>query len=302
MPSPESEEVLRLNTQLRDAWLADPTYTFDDMRRIFEDWLAGIAIPPETQFEDVDCSGVPCIWASAPGADAQRVIVHCHSGGYILGSAHGYRSFGGYLSAASGCRVLLVEYRLAPENPYPAGVDDGMAVVKWLLDQGYKAGSIALCGDSGGGGLILSALQTMRDRGMTMPACGIAISPLTDFARTGASYKENADTDPLVTDDLIAALGATYCGEIDPKDPGVSPLYGDWSGLPPLLILAGSIEMLRDDGKMCVEAARKQGADATYYEGEGMAHIWTLFADRLPEAREALAAIGQFVRQKMAAQ
>ena len=137
MPSPESEEVLRLNTQLRDAWLADPTYTFDDMRRIFEDWLAGIAIPPETQFEEVDCSGVPCIWASAPGADAQRVIVHCHSGGYILGSAHGYRSFGGYLSAASGCRVLLVEYRLAPENPYPAGVDDGMAVVKWLLDQGY---------------------------------------------------------------------------------------------------------------------------------------------------------------------
>ena len=124
---------------------------------------------------------------------------------------------------------------------------------------------------------------------------------MTDFARTGASYTENAATDPLVTDAFMAALGATYCGEIDPRDPGVSPLYGDWSGLPPLLILAGGIEMLRDDGKMCVEAARKQGADAAYHEGEGMAHIWTLFADRLPEAREGLAVIGDFVRHNMAA-
>lgn len=301
MPSPESEEVLRLNSQLRDAWLADPNYTFDDMRRIFEDWLAGIAIPPETAFENVDCGGVACIWASAPGADPQRVVVHLHSGGCILGSAHGYRSFGGYLSAATGCRVLLVDYRLAPENPYPAGMNDGITVMQWLLDQGYDPARITLCGDSGGGGLILSGLQAMRDRGMQMPACAVAISPVTDFVRSGASYKENAAIDPLVTDDLMAALGATYCGDIDPRDPGVSPLYGDWSGLPPLLVLAGEIEMLRDDGKMAAEAARKQGVDVTYYEGKGMAHIWTLFADRLPEAREGLHVIGDFVRRHTAA-
>ena len=117
---------------------------------------------------------------------------------------------------------------------------------------------------------------------------------------TGASYKENAGIDPLVTEDFLAALGQVYCGDKDPKLPGLSPLYGDWSGLPPLLVLAGSIEMMRDDSKLCVDAARKQLVDATYFEGEGMPHIWTLFADRLPEAREGLQVIGDFVRKHMA--
>ena len=136
MVSTESAEVLRLNNELRDAWLADPNYTFDDMRRIFEEWLARIVIPPEATFAKVDCGGVSCIWADAPGADPERVVMHCHSGGYLLGSAHGYRSFGGYLSAASGCRVLLVGYRLAPENPWPAGVNDGVAAFRWLEAEG----------------------------------------------------------------------------------------------------------------------------------------------------------------------
>ncbi len=300
MPSPESEEVLALNNELRDAWLADPNYTFDDMRRIFEDWLARIAIPPGTRFTEISCDGVPCIWAEAPGADSQRVILHCHSGGYLLGSAHGYRSFGGYLSAATGCRVLLVGYRLAPENPYPAGVSDGIAAFRWVLSQGYDPARVVICGDSGGGGLVLAALQQMRDEGTPMPACAIAISPLADFARTGRSYKENADRDPLVNEDFLAALGTAYCGEMDRTHPGLSPLYGDWSGLPPLLILAGEIEMMRDDGRQCVEAARKTGVDATFFEGKGMAHIWTLFADRLPEAREGLQVIADFVREHMA--
>lgn len=300
MVSTESAEVLRLNNELRDAWLADPNYTFDDMRRIFEEWLARIAIPPETAFAQVDCGGVPCIWADAPGADPERVLMHCHSGGYLLGSAHGYRSFGGYLSAASGCRVLLVGYRLAPEHPWPAGVNDGVAAFRWLQAEGYDPAKIAICGDSGGGGLILAALQKMRDEGGAMPACGIAISPLADFARTGASYKENADRDPLVNEDFLAALGAAYCGEMDRRHPGLSPLYGNWAGLPPLLILAGEIEMMRDDGKQCVDAAKLAGVDATYHEGQGMAHIWTLFADRLPEAREGVALIGDFVRKHMA--
>lgn len=299
MPSTESVAVLRLNSELKDAWLADPEYTFDDLRRIFEEWLGGIKIPADTRFGEVLCNGVPCIWADAPTADPQRVIMHCHSGGYLLGSANGYRSFGGYLSAATGCRVLLVDYRLAPENPYPAGVDDGVSVYRWLLDEGYDPARLAICGDSAGGGLILAALQKMRDQGIAMPACGVAISPVADFARTGASYRENVEYDPLVTEDFLAALGAVYCGEMDSRDPGLSPLYGDWSGLPPLLILAGEIEMLRDDGKLSAQAARRAGVDATYFEGEGMAHIWTLFADRLPEAREGLSLIAGFVRKHM---
>ncbi len=301
MPSPESEDVLRLNSELRDAWLADPEYTFDDLRRIFEEWLAQFPVPVDTQFAPETLGGVSCIQASAPEADSGRVIIHCHSGGYLLGSAHGYRAFGGYLSAASGCAVLLVDYRLAPENPCPAGVDDCVAVYRALLDQGVDPGRIVLCGDSAGGGLVLGALQKLRDQGVAQPACGIAISPLADFARSGPSYKENAAVDPLVTEDFLAALGQAYCGDNDPKDPNFSPLYGNWEGLAPLLIMAGGIEMMRDDGKQCAEAAKKAGVDTTYFEGEGMAHIWTLYADRLPEAREGLAMISEFARSHMSA-
>lgn len=300
MPSPESELVLQMNRDLRDAWLADPTYTFDDMRRIFDDWLAQFTIPEGTGLQEVTCNGVPCIWADAPGADRTKVVIHYHSGGYILGSAQGYRSFGGFLSAATGARVLLVDYRLAPENPCPTGVDDGIAAYLWVLKQGYAPSQVALCGDSGGGGLVLAALQKLRDAGSPLPACAIAISPLADFAFSGPSYKENAERDPLVNADFMDVLGQTYCGEFAPTDPVVSPLYGDWQGLPPLLILAGEIEMMRDDGKQCAEAARKAGCDATYIEGEGMAHIWTLYADRLPEAREALSAIGDFTGKHLA--
>lgn len=300
MASPQALEVLRLNNELRDGWLADPNYTFDDLRRIFEEWLAQVAIPQGITFENSTCNGVSCIWATAPDADASRTIVHFHSGGYLLGSANGYRSFGGYLSQATGNRVLLADYRLAPENPYPAGVDDGVAVMQGLLDAGVSPDTIVFCGDSAGGGLVLAALQKMRDLGMPMPACAIAISPVADFAMSGPSFTENADSDPLVTADFLAALGQVYCAGLDPKTPGLSPLYGDWRGLPPLLILAGEIEMLRDDGKLSAEAARSQGVDATYFEGAGMAHIWTLFADRLPEAKEGISMIADFIRAKAA--
>ena len=133
MPGSEAHAVLKLNSDLRDAWLADPAYTFDDFRRIFEDWLAQFPIPEGTRISEVECDGVPCLWVDAPGGAQDRVVVHFHSGGYLMGSANGYRSFGGYLAAATGCRVLLVDYRLAPENPFPSAIEDALAVYKWLL-------------------------------------------------------------------------------------------------------------------------------------------------------------------------
>lgn len=300
MASIEAAAVLKLNSDLRDAWLADPSYTFDDMRRIFEDWLAQFEIPAGTRIAEVDCDGVPCLWVDAPGAAPDRVIVHFHSGGYMMGSANGYRSFGGFLSGATGCRVLMVDYRLAPENPFPAAVEDALTVYKWLLDGGAVPARTLICGDSAGGGLALILLQAIRDEGLPLPAGGVAISPLADFAHSGESRVSNGDRDPLVTMDLIVSLGTTYCGDNNPKHPRLSPLYGDWSRLPPLLIFAGEIEMLRDDGKLCAEAAKRAGVDAEYVQGEGMAHIWTLYADRLPEARAALDRIGAFARRHLA--
>lgn len=299
MPSEEAQAVLKLNSDLRDAWLADPNYTFDDMRKIFEDWLGQFEIPAGTEVTPVDCDGVPCLWIDTPDVAKDRVAIHFHSGGYMMGSAHGYRSFGGFLSRATGCRVLMVDYRLAPESPFPAAVEDAMTVYKWLLKSGIDPAKTLIAGDSAGGGLALITLQVIRDEGLPLPAAGVSISPFADFAHSGESRTINADRDPLVTMDLIANLGAVYCGERDPKDPRISPLYGNWTGLPPLLIFAGEIEMLRDDGKLCAEAARKAGVDATYVEGEGMAHIWTVYADRLPEAREALTQIGAFAQQHL---
>lgn len=300
MASSAAQAVFKLNNDLRDAWLADPDYTFDDMRRIFEEWLAQFPIPAATKIASVDCEGVPCLWIDAPDAAPDRVVVHFHSGGYMMGSANGYRSFGGFLSAATGCRVLMVDYRLAPEVPFPAAIEDGLRVYKWLLAGGQSPAKTVICGDSAGGGLALILLQAFRDEGLPVPAAGIAISPLADFTHSGESRQINAALDPLVTMDLISALGTTYCGDNDPMHPRISPLFGDWSDLPPLLILAGEIEMLRDDGKLCAQAAKRAGVDATYLEGEGMAHIWTLFADRLPEAREALTQIGSFARRHIA--
>ena len=300
MPSNETPAVLKLNNDLRDAWLADPNYTFDDFRRIFEDWFTQFAIPEGTSVAAVDCGGVPCLWIDAPGSAQDRVIVHFHSGGYLMGSANSYRSFGGNLAAASGCRVLVVDYRLAPENPHPAAIEDALAVYKWLLSENVDPRKLLICGDSAGGGLALITLQALRDEGLPLPAGGISISPLADLIHSGESYVINEGKDPLVSMDLIKMIGSAYCGPLDPKLPRISPLYGDWRGLPPLLIFAGEIELLRDDGKLCAAAAVSAGVDATYVEGEGMPHIWTLFADRLPEAREAFGQIGTFARRVLA--
>lgn len=295
MPDIDHDQLIEMNNDLRDRWLADPNYTYDDFRVIFEDWLAQFPIPEGTRFEAASAGGVDCIWARAPKSDNTRVVVHFHSGGYLLGSAQGYRSFGGLLSAATGASVLLVDYRLAPEAPHPAAVEDAMAVYRWLLAEGYGASEIAISGDSAGGGLALITLQQIRDAKLPLPACGIAISPLTDFTASGESRVTNAPIDPLVTADMLEAMAATYCGDKDRRDPTLSPLFGNWTGLPPIMIFAGEIEVFRDDGKLCVDAAKQAGGDATFREGRKMVHIWPIFADRLPEGRETLAEIGAFI-------
>jgi monoterpene epsilon-lactone hydrolase len=291
------EQLLAMNRELRDAWLADPNYTYDDYREIFDKWLAEFSVPDGTLFVADVANGTLVLWADAPHSDNTRVVVHFHSGGYLLGSTSGYRSFGGFLSAATGARVLLVDYRLAPEHAYPAAIEDALSAYQWLLAAGYEPGKITISGDSAGGGLALVALQKIRDLGLPLPGCGLAISPLADFTASGPSRTENMATDPLVTTELLEAMAATYCGDRDRTDPGLSPLFGNWASIPPLLILAGGIEAMRDDGKLCGEAAVRAGVDATYIEGKDMVHIWPVYADRLPQAREALVEIGNFVRR-----
>lgn len=301
MPSPEAAEVFRMNQQLLADWTSDPNATIDDFRRVFEEFCDQLEIPDDAEFETVSAGGVPALWARAPGADATRAVLHFHSGGYVLGSARGYRSFGARLSAAVGAPVLLVDYRLAPENPYPAAIEDAQSAYRWVLGQGRTPAAVAISGDSAGGGLALALLQVLRDTDQPLPAAGVAISPWADFRLAGESMTTNAESDPLVPGpELLRMMVQMIIGDDgDPTNPRVSPIYGDWTGVPPLLVLAGSIETLRDDGKRAVEAARAAGVDATYVEGEEMTHIWPLYADRLPEARESLEQIGTFLRRHL---
>lgn len=301
MPSPEAAAVFAQNQQLLAAWMADPNYGIEDFRRIFDEFLDSLAIPADATFTEVDAGGVPAIWADAPDAAPDKVVLHFHSGGLVMGTAAGYRSFGANLSAASGARVLLVDYRLAPEHPWPAQLDDALAAYRWVLVQGIEAASIVISGDSGGGGLAMSTLLALRDAGQALPAAGLAVSPLADWTVSGESMVTNAAHDPLLPGpDLVHMLGSMLlAGTTDPADPSVSPVFADFSGLPPLLVMAGSIETLLDDGKRIVVAAQKAGVDAQFVEGEGMVHIWPLFADRLPEARETITELGAFIRKQI---
>jgi epsilon-lactone hydrolase len=301
MPSPESRHVFELNEQLRDRWNAAAAAPSDDpggdARRIHREFMAQLEVPADAVFTEVDAGGAPAIWADAPNADPRIVVLHLHAGGYVLGDAEGYRGFGARVSAAAGARALVLDYRLAPENPFPAALEDALAAYDWLLRFGYAPGDIVVTGDSAGGGLVLVLLQTLRDAGRPLPAGAVSISPLADFTASGESMQTNRDADPLVTREAVVLGGADYFGDLDPRDPRVSPLFGEWQGLPPLLFFAGSIERLRDDAKRCAERARAAGVDAEYVEAEGQCHVYPIFADRLPEARDAIDRIGGFVRR-----
>lgn len=302
MPSKEFDEVFRMNQQLLTDLVSDPNATPVDFRRTYDDFLEQLAIPDGAEFESVEVGGVPGIWCTASNSSSERAVVHFHSGGYVIGSAHGYRQFGARLAAATGARVLLPDYSLAPENPFPAAYNEGLAIYRALRGE-FDHENLIISGDSGGGGLALAVLQALRDAGNDLPAGGVLFSPWLDLTLTAESHSENKDKDPILNPDLLAALVQMYIGgtDVSADDPRVSPLFASFENLPPLLFLASSTECIRDDARSGHAKAREVGVSATYHEGEGMCHIWPIFADRLPEAREAVGMIGDFVKDRFSA-
>ncbi|WP_196222019.1 alpha/beta hydrolase [Gordonia sp. 135] len=279
--------------------VSKPDATMDDYRTLYDEVLANFTPPQDAEIEPVDANGVSCIWVSAPGADPARVTLFVHGGGWCMGNAHGYRELGYRLSAASGSRVLVVDYRLAPEHPFPAPLDDVVIAYRWArhLD-GVR--DVALAGDSAGGGLVTGAAIALRDASDTAPAGVVAMSPLVDLAGEGASLVERADVDPLPAAALVAGMGAAYLAGREPKEtPLASPLYADLSGLPPFLILVGTDEGLYDDSTRLADKIRNSGGDATLEVGESMVHIWPLF-NFLPEAATAMELVGSFLSKRFA--
>lgn len=268
----------------------------DDMRAIMIETQApeGVTCTP------VDAGGVSAEWSVAAGVDEAKVVLYVHGGGYVMGSAGSHRDVTGRLSKAAGARVLSLNYRLAPEHPFPAPVDDAVAAYRWLLAQGISPGNIAVAGDSAGGGLAIATLLALRDAGEPLPAAGIGISPWVDMEGTGESMTTRAAVDPVVQKEGLLGMAKLYLGDADPRNPLAAPLHADLAGLPPLLLQVGDAETLLDDSTRLAEKARTAGVDVTLKVWDEMPHVWHLFAPTLPEGRQAIDEIGSFFQARTA--
>ena len=268
----------------------------DDMRAIMIETQApeGVTCTP------VEAGGVSAEWSVAAGADETKVVLYVHGGGYVMGSAGSHRDVTGRLSKAAGARVLSLNYRLAPEHPFPAPVDDAVAAYRWLLAQGISPGNIAVAGDSAGGGLAIATLLALRDAGEPLPAAGVGISPWVDMEGTGESMTTRAAVDPVVQKEGLLGMAQLYLGDADPKNPLAAPLHADLAGLPPLLLQVGDAETLLDDSTRLAEKARAAGVDVTLKVWDEMPHVWHLFAPILPEGRQAIDEIGSFFQARTA--
>jgi len=252
---------------------------------------------PTVPAEPVSIDGIPATWFGGPERAETGTLLYLHGGAWCLHLPRIYARFASILSDLTGMRVLLPEYRLAPEHPFPAGVDDCFAVYRWMLDQGYRQRPFALAGDSAGGSLSLVTLMRARDALLPMPDCAALLSPSTDLTASGPSMRYNAEADPMFAPAAIDLLPDQYCPGEDRRNPLLSPLLGNWHGLPPLLFHAGSTEMLLDDSVRAHDRATQAGVAAEIEVYFGLPHVWQMIT-WLPEARQATSAIADFVVRK----
>lgn len=293
-------QLAAIRTLLAENPIVRPGATLADMRKGL-DAMANMAPRlPDVSASKVDAGGVAAEWFTPADGDPSRVMLYLHGGGYVLGSIDSHRVLLERLAKAIGSRVLALNYRLAPEAPFPAAVDDACAGYRWLLQQGVAAKRIVIAGDSAGGGLTLATLLALRDAGDPMPGCAVPISPWTDMQGLGESMTTRAAVDPMVQKQGLLELAGTYLNGADPKSPLAAPLYGNFKGLPPLLIQVGDAETLLDDTTRLQPKLKAAGVDATVEIWPDMIHVWHLFAPMLDEGQQAIDRIGAFVRQHAA--
>jgi acetyl esterase/lipase len=282
----------------RPVWDNNPQLV-TDFRQMCEDGAAKSGkLPEDIAVQALEVEGMKAEWVRLHGAETAATIFYVHGGGYISGSCSDHRLHVARVVKASGIPALQFEYRLAPEHPYPAAFEDGMQAYRWMLAQGHQPERMAIAGDSAGAGLTLALLLGIRDQGLPLPAAGVAVSPWTDLLLTGESYRTNryACLSPL---DMAQVCSRYYYGDHDPHDPYISPLYGNLRGLPPLLIMAGNDETMRDDSIHFAEQARKAGVDVTLRVAEGMGHCYPFMPPIFPEAAAGMAEIGRFITRQI---
>lgn len=287
--------IARIRAVYRN-WNRDTSVT--QMRSDWDTAFGGTTAP--VICERVSAGGVDGEWISPANTPLDKAILYFHGGGFRIGSVASHRDLIAQIALASGCRVLAINYRLAPEHRFPAALDDALAAYRWLLGHGLKSDSVAFAGDSAGGNLVLAAMLALRERRLPLPVSAVLMSPWTDLAATGASYVSRAEADPIHQRPMILALARNYLGgQDDPCDPLVSPLYADLRGLPPLLIQVGDRETVLDDSNMFADKARAAGVDVKLEVWDGMIHVFQMFGAELPEAHQAIASIAGFLNRHL---
>jgi acetyl esterase/lipase len=290
--SPELKRVYQMWQRV----LSDRGSDLTTMRDTVEEFYrANFRLAEDVEVEAV-FAPVPGLWITTP-AGRSRSILYFHGGGYALGSPRAHAEMASWIARAAQARVFVLDYRRAPEYRFPAALEDALLAYRWMVNSGADPRTIAVGGDSAGGGLTLALLTTLRDRGEPLPSSAVCISPWVDLAMTGESIVSRAALDPLLTREGLRQFADWYLGGQDARNPLASPLYADLRGLPPLLVQVGTSEILLDDAVRLSERARAAGVRVTLTKYEDMPHVWHVFASFLPEGREAGREIGEFVMQ-----
>jgi epsilon-lactone hydrolase len=299
MPSQAMRDAIDAIRDRQQASAGQTPPTLEERRAAFTPGDRLYPVPDDVLVTEVNAGGVPAHWLAAPGTDAGRVLLFLHGGGFEFGSVHSDGELAARLGRASGMRVLFPEYRLAPEHPFPAAIDDVLAAWRWLRSgQALGARSIAVAGDSAGGGLAVALLVATRDAGEALPAAAVLMSPTVDLTSSGASMTERADQDPISTPAMLRQFAADYLAGADPKTPLASPLFAQLAGLPPVLVQVGTADLLLSDSERLAAAAAEAGVDVTLEIGEGLPHVYQLMLGT-PEAAEATARTGTFLRARV---
>lgn len=257
-------------------------------------------LPSRSVVKPVNADGVQGEWITAQNVPARHTIYYLHGGGYIFGTLETYRPLNAVLAKEAQAQVFALNYRLAPEHRFPAPVEDAVTGYRWLLAQGARPENLLIAGDSAGGGLALATLLKLRTEQIPLPAAAVCFSPWTDLAVTGASITTNEACDPLFYGASIKRLAPIYLGKAAPSDPLASPLYGDLSRLPPLLIFVSDTEVLLDDATRLAQKAKAAGVTVDLQIWHDLPHVWPIFVRHLPEARETIPLIVQFLRTHLA--
>ncbi|MDX1500009.1 MAG: alpha/beta hydrolase [Woeseiaceae bacterium] len=272
----------------------DPrTVNVTRMRRRWNALARRLPPAPGVRSSETTIAGRPALWLSPAAAPADRVLLYFHGGAYVMGSPTTHRQLVSHIAHAAGIRALLPDYRLAPEQPFPAALEDAVAAYRALLDEGLSPGSIAVGGDSAGGGLTMAMLLELREQGIPLPAFTVLLSPWLDLTGSGESMVTRAGADPWFRPGDMPVIAAFYCEPGKLTDPRVSPLFADLAGLPPALIQVGDDEILLSDATRLAERLSAAGGQAELEVWPGMWHVFQVFLRQVPEARDAVQRLGE---------